>query len=384
MTRQETRGRWLCADGWKNGICVHDAVVQELLRDDTAGQGALFIPAPLDLHVHGGGGADVMQGDAALRTVLETHAAYGTAGLLATSVTAPFEAIDDFLASVGRVQSELSREYADGSRLEPSSCQSGRRPAHLLGVHLEGPFINPGKLGAQPDYPSPLDLARLESWFETGHVKVITYAPELDVDQQVPGLCKRYGVRAQIGHTLCSWATAAAALAHGAGVTHLYNAMSPVRHRDGGAAVASLAYATHAEVITDGIHVDKAAFDAARRAIDGLYSITDATAAAGMPDGQYQLGSLAIEKTGNRVVLPDGTLAGSCLTQKRSVEVLRGWGLSWEEIARISSTVPAQWLSAENYGDIRAGARACWLEINDDKPEALWLDGIRQTLETLP
>lgn len=379
MTQQETRGRWLCRDGWFNGVCTHDSVVHGMREDDSSGKGPLFIPAPLDLHVHGGGGADVMQGDAAIRTVLDTHAAHGTAGMLATSVTAPFEGIEEFLASAGRVSRELEREAAD------SSAGPGSKPAaHLLGVHLEGPFINPGKLGAQPDFPAPLDMQRLESWFKTGLVKIITYAPELDEGGQLPLLCKRYGVRAQIGHTLCNWATAAAALLHGVGVTHLYNAMSPVLHRDGGAAVAALAYASHAEIITDGIHVDKVAFDAARRAISGLYSITDATAASGMPDGQYQLGSLSIDKIGHRVVLPDGTLAGSCLTQQRSMQVLRGWGLSWEQIAQLSSVVPAQWLQRQDYGHIALGARACWLEINNDEPEALWIDGIRRPLEILP
>ena len=379
MTQQETRGRWLCPDGWFNGVCTHDNLVQELRADESAGEGPLFIPAPLDLHVHGGGGADVMQGDAALRTVLETHAAHGTAGLLATSVTAPFEAIDEFLASAGRVSRELQRE-ADNT----SGGGNSKGTARMLGVHLEGPFISPDKLGAQPDFPAPLDLQRLESWFATGLVKVITYAPELSQAEHVPQLCQRYGVRAQIGHSVCTWAQAAAALMQGVGVTHLYNAMSPVLHRKGGAAVAALAYASHAEIITDGIHVDKAAFDAARRAIDGLYSITDATAAAGMPDGQYQLGSLSIEKVGHRVVLPDGTLAGSCLTQQRSLQVLREWGLSWQQIARLSSTVPAQWLQREDFGSIAPGARACWLEINNDEPEALWLDGSRRTLDTLP
>ena len=380
MTPTETSGRWLCPDGWFDGVCLHDSVVQALRPDATGAQGPLFIPAPLDLHVHGGGGADVMHGDAALRTVLETHARHGTAGLLATSVTAPFEAIDDFLASVARVGRQLERTHESGLADEAGQWHG----AHLLGVHLEGPFINPGKLGAQPDFPAPLDLAKLESWFQTGLVKVITYAPELDHDAQVPILCKRYGVRAQIGHTLCSWAEAMQALSAGAGVTHLYNAMSPVLHRGGGAAVAALAYAMHAEVITDGIHVDKAAFDAARRAIDGLYSITDATAAAGMPDGQYQLGSLTISKVGHRVELPDGTLAGSCLTQQRSVRVLRDWGLSWQEIAALSSTVPAQWLQRPDYGVIAPEASASWLEINNNELDALWLNGCRRALERLP
>ncbi len=380
MTPTETCGRWLCPNGWFNGVCLHDSVVQAMRPDASGRQGPLFIPAPLDLHVHGGGGADVMHGDDALRTVLATHARHGTAGLLATSVTAPFEVIDEFLASVARVGKELER-MGEHEREEEAGQWHGAR---LLGVHLEGPFINPGKLGAQPDFPAPLDLAKLESWFQTGLVKVITYAPELDHDSRVPLLCKRYGVRAQIGHTLCSWAEAMQALAAGAGITHLYNAMSPVLHRGGGAAVAALAYATHAEVITDGIHVDKAAFDAARRAIDGLYSITDATAAAGMPDGQYQLGSLTISKVGHRVELPNGTLAGSCLTQQRSVQVLRAWGLSWQEIAGLSSTVPAQWLQRSDYGVIAPEASASWLEINNDELDALWLNGRRHALETLP
>ncbi|ASJ70389.1 N-acetylglucosamine-6-phosphate deacetylase [Granulosicoccus antarcticus] len=381
MRATETLGRWLRSDGWFDGVCLHDRMVSGFRPDAAGAKGPLFIPAPLDLHVHGGGGADVMQGDEALRTVLHTHARHGTAGLLATSVTAPLEAIDDFLASVARVAKQLELSTRDSQAGDESLTLSGAR---LLGVHLEGPFISPDKLGAQPNFPAPLDLAKLETWFKTGLVKVITYAPELDPGTQVPGLCQRYGVRAQIGHTLCSWAQAAQAMAAGAGVTHLYNAMSPVLHRGGGAAVAALAYATHAEVITDGIHVDKAAFDAARRSIDGLYSITDATAAAGMPDGEYQLGSLTISKTGHRVELPDGTLAGSCLTQQRSVQVLRGWGLSWAEIAGLSSTVPAQWLQRTDYGLIAPEAHASWLEINNDEPDALWLNGIRHTLETLP
>lgn len=382
MNERQTAGHWLSADGWLSGICRHQQNVNSLQRDDSVNEAPYFIPAPIDLHVHGGGGCDVMQGDAAIHQVLQTHAAHGTGALLATSVTAPFEAIDDFLASTARVMKDLGQRRRSFDADKADHDTSVPLQAELLGVHLEGPFINPDKLGAQPDYPAALDLARLERWFDTGLVRVITYAPELDPDNQVPVLCRRHGVRAQIGHTLCSWATAAAALNAGVGVTHLYNAMSPVQHREGGAAVAALAYATHAEIITDGIHVDRAAFDAARRAIDGLYSITDATAAAGMPDGEYQLGSLTIEKIGHRVLLPDGTLAGSCLTQQRSLQVLRDWGLNWRQIARLTSGAAANWLGIEAQASIAPGAPARWLEIVDDRIVAIWLDGIRHPLET--
>ena len=364
MSQHTAHGHWLTDEGWLEGRCLFSDTVLELHEDSHAGSAPRFIPAPVDLHVHGGGGADVMQGEKALRTVLKAHARHGTGALLATSVTAPFSAIDQFLDSVVSVM---------------KTPESGS--THLLGAHLEGPFISPDKLGAQPDYPAPLDLAVLESWFKRGVVKIITYAPEIDEQQQVPELCKRYGVQAQMGHTLCSWAQARDAMANGVGVTHLYNAMSGVAHRGGGAAVAALAFADFAEVITDGIHVDEAAFMAARRAISGLYSVTDATAATGMPDGTYQLGSLQVKKCGDRVLLPDGTLAGSCLTQQRSIQVLQQWGLDWQAIAKLCSTVPSNWMSLSNYGVIRVGAKANWIEIEDQQPVALWLDGERQLLE---
>jgi len=142
-------------------------------------------------------------------------------------------------------------------------------------------------------------------------------------------------------------------------VTHTFNAMSKVTHREGGAATAALAYADYAEIITDGIHVERAAFDAANRAIPNLYSVTDATAAAGMPDGSFQLGTMQVHKKNDRVCLADGTLAGSCLTQVKSIELLRSWGLDWNEIVALTSTRPAQ----------------------DDKPAAIWVSGTRFPLK---
>ena len=367
MTLIKTAGHWLTADGWISGICHHQRTINSLHPMHQPEAAHRFIPAPVDLHIHGGGGADVMQGDEALRTVLQTHARFGTGALLATSVTAPFEQIDEFLASVERVM-QAPPEHG----------------AHLLGAHLEGPFINPGKLGAQPDYPAPLDLEMLERWFATGVVKIITYAPELDIDAQVPAMCRRYSVRAQLGHTLCSWAQASAAISNGVGITHLFNAMSPVAHRQGGAAVAALAYAEYAEIITDGIHVDKPAFDAARRAIPSLYSVTDATSAAGMPDGKYTLGTHVITKAADRVTLKDGTLAGSCLTQQRSLQVLRNWGLGWEAISQLCSEIPARWLNRCDYGVIASGAQASWLELDEQGAVAIWLAGTRYELEITP
>ena len=187
-------------------------------------------------------------------------------------------------------------------------------------------------------------------------------------------------MKMQLGHTLCTWSQARQAIRRGAGVTHTYNAMGGVSHRGGGAATAALAYADYAEIITDGVHVDKAAFDLAHRAIPHLYSVTDATAGAGMPDGQYMLGELTIQKIGDSMFLPDGTLAGSCLTQHRSLSVLKDWGLSWWEINLLCSIYPSQWLANRKLGRIGEGAVANWLEISDNQVDALWLKGQRQVI----
>jgi len=124
-----------------------------------------------------------------------------------------------------------------------------------------------------------------------------------------------------------------------------------------------------------------AGFLAARRAIPQLYSVTDATAAAGMPDGDYQLGTYNVIKSGSTVRLKDGTLAGSCLTQLRSIEVLRRWGLGWHEIASLCSNRPARWVGMEpEFGQIERGSRANWLELRRDKLCARWHGGRRHAL----
>ncbi|MBX2885944.1 MAG: amidohydrolase family protein [Granulosicoccus sp.] len=364
-----TEGRWWSPEGWLIGSCRHDEMVHDLSGDLTAVDDPYdktkptFLPGTVDLHVHGSGGHDVMSGEAAIRGMLLSAAQNGTSALLATSVTAKVSAIDSFLEAVHRV---MENPDSDGAR--------------LLGAHLEGPFINPEKLGAQPPYALAVDLGQLERWLSTGVVRVITFAPELAEADAMVDMCDQFGVKAQIGHTLCDWQTAVHSLRAGCGVTHLFNAMSGVAARAGGAAVAALAEANYAEIITDGIHVDEVAFNAARRAIPSLYSVTDATAATAMPDGVYQLGDLRVHKEGHAVRLADGTLAGSCLTQLRSIEVLRQWGLDWYEIALRCSVLPARWIDDKSVGCIQAQVPANWLEVVDDQVAAIWLNGSRQPL----
>ena len=360
VANKQTTGLWWTPEGFIDAVCHHDHTVHSLVPSSKCHSSTLFLPAPVDLHVHGGGGHDCMKSEAAIRGTLKAHALHGSGALLATSVTAPFQETSDFINNAARVMQTPDEDSAA-----------------LLGVHLEGPFINPDKLGAQPPHATEIDLQQLEAWLTVGIVKVVTFAPELDPCNDLIALCHKYNVRAQIGHTLCSWHQASEALAAGCGVTHLYNAMSGIGHRGGGAATAALAYADFAEIIIDGLHVDRAAFDLAKRAIPNLYSVTDGTAASGMPDGKYTLGSLSVTKSGDHVLLPDGTTAGSSLTQRRVISVLREWDVDWHTIGAMLSAIPAQWIQHETLGRISPGAQAQWLEIEDDEPVAIWLSGER-------
>lgn len=348
-------------DGHWQGVRLSGSTHLETLTPTPVTSTRRLLPGCLDCHVHGGGGADIMSGEPALRKVLRAHARLGVSGLVATTVTGSDEAIDGVIAAV---QAVMAAPESDAAR--------------LLGVHLEGPYLAPDRLGAQPPETRDVDPAKVEAWFASGVVRIVTYAPEADPHNQLPPLAARYGVRLQLGHTNCAYAQAALRLSEGHGVTHLYNAMSGVSHRGGGLALASLCHSEYAEIICDGVHVEPSAVHLARKAIPKLYVVSDATAAAGMPDGTYQLGSHTVIKHGDSVRLSDGTLAGSAATAGRMVTLVREWGFGWQEIIDRFSNYPAHWLGLEaQFGCIRPGARADFLELDGERPVATWVAGRR-------
>ena len=187
------RGRWWTSDGWIEGTCRFDDKVIELngnlLEPSTplTSDETLYIPAPVDLHVHGGGGCDVMGGIAPLQAVLCAAGATGTGSLLATSVTAPADAIGEFITTV-----------AEAMQAQEKGEQSSA--ARLLGAHLEGPFLNPNKLGAQPPHAIDPDMDLLREWLEPDVVKVITAAPELPDLNITRTVCRAQRARANWPH----------------------------------------------------------------------------------------------------------------------------------------------------------------------------------------
>ncbi len=303
----------------------------------------LVLPGFIDLHVHGGGGHDVMQGEAAVARAAELHASHGATSLLATTVTAP------------------AAELVDAFRGIASHCATrGSRAARILGVHLEGPYINPRKLGAQPDFARAFDPEELRVLHDIAPIRLITLAPEMPDHLEAIGWLRAEGFKVQVGHSLGTYEDGVEALARGAdGFTHLFNAMSGFHHRAPGMAGAALAHAEYAEIIPDLLHVHPGAIRAALRAIPRLFCVTDSTAAAGMPDGEYRLGSHAVTKCLGGVRLADGTLAGSTLTMDQALRnLVDSLELDLEDASRCVSTHAADYLGLADRGRLAPGAWA--------------------------
>jgi N-acetylglucosamine-6-phosphate deacetylase len=310
----------------------------------------LILPGFIDPHVHGGGGADCMEGEAATRQMARFHAHHGTTSLLATTVTAPRDDLRAAMAGIGAVAAR--RHFGE---------------ARVMGAHLEGPFISPDALGAQPPFAIAPDLELVRELGALAPLRVATMAPEIDTDHALLWHFRDQGVRVQIGHTTATYEQAVSALAAGAhGFTHLYNAMTAMHHRAPGVVGAALAQGEHAEIILDLLHVGAGAAAVALRAIPNLYGITDAVAAAGMPEGEYRLGRHRVLKDAGAVRLEDGTLAGSTLTMDQVLRNLLALGLSLEEASRRVSTIAADDLGLRDRGRLVPEALADIVVLDQD------------------
>ncbi|TDR80547.1 N-acetylglucosamine-6-phosphate deacetylase [Paludibacterium purpuratum] len=341
---QQISGRILTPEGWVEGTLSFDAKIRRIEAHTLSGPLPTILPGFIDTHVHGGGGADTMQGGDAVVTLSRLHARHGTTSLLATTMTAPEADIVAALTALAGV-----------CETRPSGA------ARVLGVHLEGPYINRGKLGAQPDNTCHAALSQFDTFNRIAPIKLVTIAPEIPGHLDIIAALKARGVRVQLGHTLGSYEDGVAALKHGAsGFTHLFNAMTGLHHREPGMVGAALAHAEFAELIPDLLHIHPGAMHAAIRAIPHLFCVTDSTAAAGMPDGQYRLGSHTVTKCLGGVRLADGTLAGSTLTMDQALRNLVSIGLDLADASHRLSRNPADYLGVHDRGRL---AEACWADL---------------------
>ncbi|HLX02706.1 MAG TPA: N-acetylglucosamine-6-phosphate deacetylase [Trinickia sp.] len=339
-------GNILTPEGWIHGTLEYESgriqSIDGTHADPSTNDAPYILPGFIDLHVHGGGGADVMESGDAIETITRTHARYGTTSLLATTMTAPRDELMSVVAELGNV----TRQRTPGG-------------ARVLGVHLEGPYINPGKLGAQPDAAVSAVLDEVLKYLSIAPIRVVTLAPEIAGHLDIISEMAARGVRVQLGHSLATYDDAVAAMKRGAcGFTHLFNAMSPMHHRNPGLVGAALAHAEFAEIIPDLLHVHPGAIRAALRAIPRLYVVTDSTSATGMPDGEYRLGSQHVTKCLGGVRLADGTLAGSTLTMDQALRNLVSLGLPIADVSNRMSRHAADYLGIEDRGRIVRGAWA--------------------------
>ena len=364
--RARVAGRVLGPEGLFDGALVIAEGRVVALEPGPGDPRRLLLPGFLDLHVHGGGGADVMDGPDAVQAVARFHVRHGTTGLCPTTVTRPLEELERTVRGVGALP-----ERADQAR--------------LLGVHLEGPFLADARRGAQPPYclaPDPSALGRL---LAAGPVATVTLAPELPGALELIGLCRARGVRASLGHSGASCEEGRAGFQAGAsGVTHLYNAMRGLTHREPGLAAAALeAEGVFLELILDLHHVHPALFRLALRAARGkLVLVSDAIRAAGLPPGESELGGQVVRVAGGKATLADGTLAGSLLTLDVALRHAVQAGLRVEEASALLSLHPAQALGREDLGRLAPGARADLVELDADdlSLRRVWRGGVEVDL----
>ena len=345
---------------WEGGRIVElqgDAVREDAVRGSPL---PIVLPGFIDLHVHGGGGHDTMAAGDAVGAIARVHARHGTTSLLATTMTAPRQEIEAALRA-----------------LAPQLTQRNNGAARVLGVHLEGPYINPGRLGAQPDFATTATLADVLALHALAPIRLITIAPEMPGHLALIVALRQQGFVVQIGHSAGSYEDGVAALAAGAsGFTHLFNAMSGLHHRQPGMVGAALAHAERAEIIPDLLHVHAGAIRVALRAIPGLYCVTDSTAAAGMPDGEYRLGRHTVNKCLGGVRLADGTLAGSTLTMDQALRNLVGLGLPLSEASRRTATLAADHLGLADRGRLVPEAWADVVVLDAElQLQRVWVEG---------
>jgi len=308
----------------------------------------LALPGFVDLQVNGFGGVDFLDADAAgYRRAGEALLETGVTAYLPTLITSPE---DTLLAALAEVPGDL--DYP-----------------RILGVHLEGPFLSPLRLGTHlASARRDPDLDLLERLLDGGPVRLMTLAPELPGAPELIERLLERRVTVSLGHSDATAEQANAAFDLGvATVTHLFNAMRPFLHRDPGIAGAALARDdVIVQLILDGVHLASETAQVVWRAAAGRVAlVTDSITAAGASDGAYSFGSLDVQVQNGTVRGPDGVLAGSVLTMIEAVRNLHGLGVPLAEAVGAATAVPARVLRLQELGRLGVGLPADVVVLDD-------------------
>jgi N-acetylglucosamine-6-phosphate deacetylase len=340
-----------------------NATVIDLIKDGPAD--AILVPGFVDVHMHGGAGLDVMRATPGelphLNQFLTTH---GVTGYFPTTVAAPLDQTCRALERLAdAIEARQGSPAADGDAVQ----------ARPLGIHLEGPFLSHKRRGVHPpEYLVEPTLEIFERLWQAarGRVSMMTIAPELPGALEVIAEAARRKVCVSIGHSDAALEAARAGVRAGARhATHTFNAMRPLDHRDPGILAEVLTDGQlSADIIVDGIHVAPEVVQIFLRAkgLERSVLITDATAAAGMPDGIYQLGPIQVEVKDGKCT-KDGNLAGSVLTMDRAVRnVTRFAGWPLQDAVRAATLNAARAVGLAQHGHLSPGAEANIVVLNRD------------------
>jgi N-acetylglucosamine-6-phosphate deacetylase len=330
---------------------------------DFVATGMTVVPGFVDVHIHGAGGHDVMEGDErALDRITSTVARHGTTSLVATTVTAPVDETCRSLQGIARYI--RAHENAEADRLA----------AEILGIHLEGPFISKAQRGVHPaDALLKPSVETLGKFIEAadGLVRIVTLAPELPGALELIAAAVAAKIVAAIGHTDANYDQARAAIHAGARhAVHMYNAMRPFEHRDPGVVGAILTDPeVTAEVIADLVHVAGPAIQVliGTKGFDTVLLVSDGIAATGMPDGNYRLGNFEVSVKDGVARNSEGKLAGSTLTLDRALRNVVAIGVPLQDAVRMATVLPARRLGlAGKKGIIAVGADADLVALTSD------------------
>ncbi|OUE25365.1 N-acetylglucosamine-6-phosphate deacetylase [Clavibacter michiganensis] len=354
---------WILLDG--DAIAAAGSGSEAPPADRTVDLGdATLVPGFVDLHVHGGAGGSHDEGAAGIRAAVALHRRHGTTRSVLSLVANP---VPDLVRSLGAIREAMAEDPT------------------VLGAHLEGPFLSPHAAGAHAHEhlvdPTP---ARIEALLEAGDgvLRQVTIAPELDGALDAIRRLVAAGVVAAVGHTTCTGDLARAAFDAGATVlTHAFNAMPGIHHREPGPVMAAVAdERVTLELILDGVHVHPAVAALLFREAPGRVAlVTDAMAAAGSADGRYLLGSLDVDvRDGIARLSGAGTIAGSTLTQDEALRIaVRDVGLALPDAVAALASTPARALGmGDRLGLLRAGSAADVVALAPDLQVArVWAAG---------
>lgn len=338
----------------EKGAVIFSEKIEEILSipynytnkiEEIDGQGAYLTPGFIDIHIHGSGGSDTMEGNReVLENISKTIAKHGVTGFLPTTMT-----MDD--NSIKRALNNIKECKKEGL--------SGARP---LGVHMEGPFINKEYKGAQAaeNIKKP-ELELLRDYLDI--IKIVTLAPEKEGAEMVIKKLSDRGIVSSVAHSSATYENIIEAknwgLSH---ASHLFNAMTGLHHRRPGIVGAVLSENITAELIADFIHINPVVLKLVTQAknLEEIILVTDAMEAGGLEDGEYSLGGQKVYVENAKAKLKDGTIAGSVLTMDKAIKnMIKATGLPINKVVNMATLNPARKLRMDHQiGRIKKGFKA--------------------------